>query len=259
MPKQCCINFKQSSNVIGYLVMQINRVNLAVIVLSGMLSVEASAGISLWSPQSSKAETAATEESKYSTVYSRVMKSQSAVSFGQKFRRLSLRWASWRAPQEDATTSGKSVTTSSNSASLRRSNSGRSWRVSRRIVTPVSPPVTPRQPAPEPEPAPAPAPKPAPEPKPQPIPTLGKAVLSWQIPTERENGTALPVSEIASYEIYYTAEKSGASQTIVVNQATQKSYTVSGLKPDSYHFSMVTVDSDGVYSELSKVVSKTIN
>lgn len=69
----------------------------------------------------------------------------------------------------------------------------------------------------------------------------------------------MPTSEIGSYEIYYTAENSGANQTIVVNKATQKAYTVNGLRPDSYHFSMVTVDSNGIYSELSKVVSKTIN
>ncbi len=69
----------------------------------------------------------------------------------------------------------------------------------------------------------------------------------------------MPTSEIGSYEIYYTSENAGTSQTIVVNNATQKRYTVNALEPDAYHFSMVTVDSNGIYSELSRVVSKTIN
>ena len=240
--------------------MRFSSVSLVVIMASGTFSLEANAGIQLWPLFSSKAETTVEQKEKDASVYSRVRQAKQSTSFGQKFRRLSLRWASLGA-------SSKSAENNSNAStrSVRRSSSTRGWRISRNNrVTPATPPVAPAQPAPAPTPKPVPSPAPAPLPVPVPVPVpepvkLGKATLSWQTPTERVNGTALSTAEIGSYEIYYTSETAGASQTIVVSSATQKTYTVNGLKPDSYHFSMVTVDSNGIYSELSKVVSKTIN
>lgn len=107
--------------------------------------------------------------------------------------------------------------------------------------------------------APAPAPAPTPAPAPEPEPVTGSASLSWSIPTKRENGESLALSEIASYEIYVTAENAGTSRTIRVNNRNQTRYTLSPLDADTYFFSMVTIDSEGMYSELSQVVSKTIN
>lgn len=105
------------------------------------------------------------------------------------------------------------------------------------------------------------APEPTPEPvvpEPAPAPVLGKAKLAWQVPNQRENGAALPIVEISSYEIYVTAENAGTSRTIRVDNRQQTEYTISSLTPDTYFFSMVTVDTDGMYSSLSDVVSKTI-
>ncbi|MFK7733227.1 MAG: fibronectin type III domain-containing protein, partial [Pseudomonadales bacterium] len=103
------------------------------------------------------------------------------------------------------------------------------------------------------------APTPAPAPAPAPAPVTGSASLSWSIPTKRENGESLALSEIASYEIYVTAENAGTSRTIRVDNRNQTKYTLSPLDSDKYFFSMVTIDSEGMYSELSQVVSKTIN
>ncbi|MEM8498756.1 MAG: hypothetical protein AAF542_12085 [Pseudomonadota bacterium] len=122
---------------------------------------------------------------------------------------------------------------------------------------PTQEPVTTVAAAPTPAPAPRQEPTPAPAPEPEPV--TGSASLSWSIPTKRENGDSLALNEIASYEIYVTAENAGTSRTIRVDNRTQTKYTVSPLDSDTYFFSMVTIDSEGMYSELSQVVSKTIN
>jgi hypothetical protein len=85
-----------------------------------------------------------------------------------------------------------------------------------------------------------------------------ETVLSWSIPTTRQNGELLSPSELAAYEIYITADQSGGEQVIVVNDPMQTSYTIVGLAPDTYHFAISAVDVDGLRSELSVVVDKTI-
>ncbi|MFK8020383.1 MAG: fibronectin type III domain-containing protein [Pseudomonadales bacterium] len=93
---------------------------------------------------------------------------------------------------------------------------------------------------------------------PKPAPVTGSARLSWNIPTQRENGESLSLNEIASYEIYVTAENAGSSRTIRLDNRNQTQFTLEPLSTDTYYFSMVTIDTDGMYSELSQVVSKTI-
>lgn len=88
--------------------------------------------------------------------------------------------------------------------------------------------------------------------------SIGSARLTWNIPTRRENGESLPINEIASYEIYMTAESTGASRTIRVSDPSKTQFTLVPLSADTYHFSMATVDADGTYSGLSQVVSKTV-
>jgi len=98
----------------------------------------------------------------------------------------------------------------------------------------------------------------APVAPPKPAPVTGSARLSWNIPTKRENGDSLSLNEIASYEIYVTAENAGSSRTIRLDNRNQTQFTLEPLSTDTYYFSMVTIDTDGMYSELSQVVSKTI-
>lgn len=88
--------------------------------------------------------------------------------------------------------------------------------------------------------------------------SIGSARLTWNIPTRRENGELLRISDIASYEIYMTAESTGASRTIRVSDASKTQFTLVPLPADTYHFSMATIDKQGTYSGLSQVVSKTV-
>lgn len=113
------------------------------------------------------------------------------------------------------------------------------------------------EPIPEPESEPVPEQEPVVTPEPTAEPTNNSVSLSWNTPTQREDGAPLSVSEINSYEIYYTTD-GNQSGTIFVDDPTVSSYTLQSLLPDIYHFSIVTVDRDGIKSELSEIVSATI-
>ena len=85
------------------------------------------------------------------------------------------------------------------------------------------------------------------------------ASLSWSIPTTRADGSPIPISEITGYEIYVIAESTGKTAVIPVSGGMTSSYTLTGLPPDTYHFSMAALDAQGNLSELSPIVSKTIS
>ena len=74
----------------------------------------------------------------------------------------------------------------------------------------------------------------------------------------RADGSPIAVSEIAGYEIYVLAEGTGVSSVITVTGNTTTTYTVMGLSPDTYDFSMAAKDTAGNLSALSPVVAKTI-
>lgn len=86
----------------------------------------------------------------------------------------------------------------------------------------------------------------------------GSAVLSWTVPTSREDGSPLAASELAGYEIYLLAESTGETQVITISNPLATSYTVSGLPADVYHFSMAAKDRHGRLSPLSTIVSKKV-
>jgi len=81
--------------------------------------------------------------------------------------------------------------------------------------------------------------------------------LSWSIPTTRVNGTALNLSELAGYEIYYTNDSGSVSKTVSVSGGGAVSYTVASIAPGSYHFAISAIDSAGLKSSLSSVVDAT--
>jgi hypothetical protein len=94
------------------------------------------------------------------------------------------------------------------------------------------------------------------------VPTSGPALktlrLSWQIPTKRVDGSVISPSELTGFEIYYTSELNGASETIALDGGQVDSYTFKNLPPDIYHISMVAIDGARLRSELSEIVSVDI-
>lgn len=88
-------------------------------------------------------------------------------------------------------------------------------------------------------------------------PTYGVSI-SWKPPVTRTNGTPLSASEIAAYEVYWTREVDTAAGTL-----KKTNTTVSTLfyvfTPDIYHFAMAAVDSKGLKSPLSTMVSAKLS
>ena len=87
--------------------------------------------------------------------------------------------------------------------------------------------------------------------------------LSWTAPSTRVDGTPLAVEEIKEYRVYYTIDGTapGTGEPIVVS-GTSASETVTleilpRVEPYVVSFAIRTVDTDGLGSALSNVVSKT--
>jgi len=89
--------------------------------------------------------------------------------------------------------------------------------------------------------------------------------LSWTAPDTREDGTPLAPSEIAEYRVYYTidGQTPGDNYPVVVSGTAQSETVTLELMPRAepyvVGFAITTVDTDGVESVRSDVVSKTFN
>ena len=88
------------------------------------------------------------------------------------------------------------------------------------------------------------------------------STLLWEPPTERVDGTPLTVEEIKEYRVYYTIDGTppGEGEPIVVS-GTSASETVTlellpRVEPYVVSFAIKTVDTDGLGSALSEVVTK---
>ena len=89
------------------------------------------------------------------------------------------------------------------------------------------------------------------------------AIVEWDNPTQREDGTTLPLSEIAYTKVMWgTCTSTGGLGTIsaTVNvPSPNASVEIQNIPAGSYCFAAVTVDTEGQESVLSNVASKAFN
>lgn len=78
--------------------------------------------------------------------------------------------------------------------------------------------------------------------------------LSWSAPVTRTNGKPLVASDLASYEIYWTREIDTRGGKLSKSRASESTQFYV-FTPDTYHFAISAVDTSGLKSPLSKVVS----
>ncbi len=83
---------------------------------------------------------------------------------------------------------------------------------------------------------------------------LYRVTLSWTAPVTRTNGKPLVATDIAAYEVYWTRDVDTRAGTLKKPRTTQ-STPFYVLTPDMYHFAISAVDTKGLKSPLSKVVS----
>ena len=95
---------------------------------------------------------------------------------------------------------------------------------------------------------------------------IGVINVNWSAPTEREDGTALASNEIKQYTIYYRESQdqpyAGATSLIVTDDGSGNiptSLSIEGLeKGKSYYIAGVTIDSNGLTSQLSNEIIKAV-
>jgi hypothetical protein len=81
--------------------------------------------------------------------------------------------------------------------------------------------------------------------------------LSWSVPTSRENGEPLAVDEIAGYLITYTVD--GVANSVDVAGGTTTSYTIDNVTAGVWEFTIQSIDTTGLQSIMSDMVTTIIN
>jgi len=76
----------------------------------------------------------------------------------------------------------------------------------------------------------------------------GSASLKWNVPTQRENGDALDITEIGGYELRYRTATGTQYTYVTINDAWQDQYTFSSLQ-GQYVFEIAAFDKNGLYSK----------
>ena len=124
---------------------------------------------------------------------------------------------------------------------------------------PTNTPVpTPRPTAtPVPTPRPTATPVPTPTPTPTPAPTKS-ATVSWTAPLARVDGASASINEIGGYNIYYGTSPTALTKVVRVPDAYTFTYSVGSLAVSTYYFAVSAIDSKGVESALSNIVTRIV-
>lgn len=80
-------------------------------------------------------------------------------------------------------------------------------------------------------------------------------LLSWTPPTENEDGSVL--TDLAAYKIYWGTTAGNYDWSVLIDNPSVSNYLVENLTPGTYQFTATSINSSGVESAFSNVVSKT--
>jgi hypothetical protein len=91
----------------------------------------------------------------------------------------------------------------------------------------------------------------------------GTAALSWEAPTQRQNGDSIEeIYELSGYIIKYGQDRENLIQggeTVRIDDAYTTEYSVQNLSDGTWYFSVQAEDNNGLVSPPSEVVSKKIS
>jgi hypothetical protein len=95
------------------------------------------------------------------------------------------------------------------------------------------------------------------ESNPPPTTGTGVAMLNWLPPTDNTDGSTL--TDLAGYNIYYGTSPGSLTNVISNVDIGLSTYVIENLQTDTtYYFSMTAINTNGVESDLSNVISKNI-
>ena len=78
--------------------------------------------------------------------------------------------------------------------------------------------------------------------------------LSWVAPAEREDNSAISLSEIAGYKISYGMSQGQYPNNVIINDGTAVGYTFTDFPAGTYYFVVTTLDTEGRESQYSTEV-----
>lgn len=84
----------------------------------------------------------------------------------------------------------------------------------------------------------------------------GNVTISWTPPTENTNGTVL--TNLAGYHIYYGTSESSLNQKVNITNAGLATYVVSNLAAGTWYFTLTAVNSLGVESPRSAILTTSV-
>jgi hypothetical protein len=84
--------------------------------------------------------------------------------------------------------------------------------------------------------------------------TTGEVNVSWVAPVQREDGAAISMSEIASYQVYYGRSEGLYTRQVAVNYSSAMNVTLGNLEPGAWHIAVTAVDTAGRESAYSQEV-----
>ena len=86
----------------------------------------------------------------------------------------------------------------------------------------------------------------------------GSAMISWNAPTTRSDGSTLAASQIAGYELYHSASSANGMTKLTSLNANELSIVVDDLEAGTHYFALATKDVNGLQSALSSTITVTI-
>ena len=84
----------------------------------------------------------------------------------------------------------------------------------------------------------------------------GSATLSWKLPTENTNGSAL--TNLAGIRIYYGVSAANLNHVVQVASLSEDSYAIGGLTAGTWYFAAKAYTNAGTQSAMSSVVTKSV-
>jgi hypothetical protein len=88
----------------------------------------------------------------------------------------------------------------------------------------------------------------------QPINVVADVNLSWTAPAEREDNTAISLSEIIGYKIYYGTTQGNYDNSIDIDDSTAVNHTFNDFPAGTHYFAITTKDTEGRESQFSSEV-----
>jgi Fibronectin type III domain len=77
------------------------------------------------------------------------------------------------------------------------------------------------------------------------------------MPTENTNGT--PLTDLQGYTIVYGESPGSMNKWVQISDIGTTNYVLSGLRPGTWYFAVLSYTAAGANSALSNIVSKTIS